>query len=859
MRKFGIVCAVLVASMAAARCAGALDSVLDKLPQTAAAPLSTSGGGRTAEYLESLVKSAQSALRAGMPALAQAIAEDSVDREKLPPELAAQLKLVAVDAMIAQGDFANAEKLFTSTVSAPTSEVDKLRSAMIDVGLSKTEDAAKTLGAIDETKLDGGDRPWYFIARGFVAYERGNISAALADFKRAKESAKDGPTVADAEIAEIFCRIIGGDADQNLPSLAKTLEEKTALYLGTPQGFQFAKQYAAVLYKMGEREKAIDVLNTQLGIELAPSLDRDELKIVVAAMTKSREKQLAMLRDILLETNSASVGDFALALLAHNPDVSAGDERKFLLELLEKGSEKIRDRIYLELAKSAVKSRDKRGAAQYAGRLVDEYPASKYRSGALRILAWTAFSSEDGKEPEYRLAATHLAALADLEKDPEKAREMRLLSADCLFLNKDYTTAAKIYTDLFAQMRDKRGMILNRAVESYLNRNETDSAIRLLDSAYDAEGVGDDDLWNSEWKLISHFRSGGREASARARIEHAIKTTRSKLLLIKMQWFLARITEESGDSKKAAQQCDKILSEIESLPVSDGRPREILASNALLMKARCLEDGGGANGDNAALEAYKLLREKYPSTDAAKISYLYQARNEAARGNFGAAQQLCRTLADADPKGAYAYDAISDAAQYARKLGLESDYKSALAMLDKLCKDFPDNPRNFYARLSQAEILRLLNAFADARKLYEEILNKYQSHPEIYLAWLGLGDCALAQQGRALNAVAIFERLYALPEMPVSAKAEAAFKCAYALERAGRNREANEMRWVMSQQLLAERGLTAAAKYWLGRTLYSLASNLEKSGAKRDARAAYELIIKHALPSSAAAKSKLAK
>lgn len=68
------------------------------------------------------------------------------------------------------------------------------------------------------------------------------------------------------------------------------------------------------------------------------------------------------------------------------------------------------------------------------------------------------------------------------------------------------------------------------------------------------------------------------------------------------------------------------------------------------------------------------------------------------------------------PQGIYAYDARSVAAQYARKLGLEADYKMALTMLDKLCKDFPDNPRNFYARLSQAEILRLLNAFADAAK-----------------------------------------------------------------------------------------------------------------------------------------------
>ena len=228
-------------------------------------------------------------------------------------------------------------------------------------------------------------------------------------------------------------------------------------------------------------------------------------------------------------------------------------------------------------------------------------------------------------------------------------------------------------------------------------------------------------------------------------------------------------------------------------------------------------------------------------------------------GNFAAAQQLCRTLADSDPKGPYAYDAVSDAAQYARKLGLEVDYKIALSMLDKLCSNFPDNPRNFYARMSQAEILRLLNAFADARKLYEEIINKYPAHPEVYLAWMGLGDCALAQPEQTLNAVAIFERLYALPEMPLQAKAEAAFKCAYALDRAGRAREADEMRWVTSEHLLSKSNLTPAAKYWIGRSLYSLASSLEADGQKRDARAAYELIVKYKLPSYTAAKAKLGK
>ena len=433
---------------------------------------------------------------------------------------------------------------------------------------------------------------------------------------------------------------------------------------------------------------------------------------------------------------------------------------------------------------------------------------------------------------------------------------MKLLAADCFYLNKDYGTAAKLYAELMDTMVSKRGVILNRAIESYLLRGEEKSAVELLDAAYGKSGVGDDALWNAEWKIISRFRANGESAKALARIERAAKSTRSKQLLVKMQWLLARITEESGDTQKAVERCDKILAELANPDSADKSTREIVASNAMLMKARCLETLGKTD---EAVAVYKSLQEKYPQSDAAKVSYLYNARTEAGRGNFAAAQQLCRTLAESDPKGDYAYDAVSDAAQYARKVGLEADYKNALKMLDKLCADFPDSPRNFYSRLAQAEILRLLNAFPDARKLYEEIINNYQSHPEIHLAWLGLGDCVLAQPTRALNAVAIFERIYALPESSPATKAEAAFKCAYALERAGRTREANEMRWGTARQLLAKKPADAAAKYWVGRSLYALAGNLEAAGEKRDARAAYELIVKYKLPSQMAAKAKLEK
>jgi len=201
---------------------------------------------------------------------------------------------------------------------------------------------------------------------------------------------------------------------------------------------------------------------------------------------------------------------------------------------------------------------------------------------------------------------------------------------------------------------------------------------------------------------------------------------------------------------------------------------------------------------------------------------------------------------------------LFDAARYAAKIGLEASYKDALALLDRLCSTYPDDARNFYARLEQADILKLLNSFGDARTLYNEILNKYQSHPEIHLAWLGLGDATLAQNTRSLDAAAIFERLYSLPGMPPEARAEAAFKWSFALERAGKRSEANDVRWITSSELLkGNRSRGSGEGYWIGRSLYNLAKSMESENRRRDARSVYEIIVKNSLPPLQLAKQKL--
>ena len=88
-------------------------------------------------------------------------------------------------------------------------------------------------------------------------------------------------------------------------------------------------------------------------------------------------------------------------------------------------------------------------------------------------------------------------------------------------------------------------------------------------------------------------------------------------------------------------------------------------------------------------------------------------------------------------------------------------------------------------------------------------------------------------------------------------KAEAAYKWAFALAKAGKREEADEVSWLTANALLNSRPDDEVAKYWLGRSLLNLAQSLEERSMQRDAKAAYELIVKYALPAAEIARKKL--
>lgn len=801
------------------------------------------------DSLKMRIASAQSALKSGLPSLAQLIADRTAAEAIDDKKLSSEINLIYIDSFIAQGEFENALKRIPALLkSSPTAE-NKIRAALAYVGAGLTNDAQKNLDGIEESTVKNNFKSWYYLAKGYVAYQQADISQAVVEFNKAKKYADNGYMLADAQIALNIAKLANNLNPDELAKMAPELADNVKIYMGTSVGFQFAKQYAAVLFKLGKFEEAAQTIEEQLQIELAEEIDRDELRLISALITRNPARQFSILRDVLSKTSSSGIAEYALALLSKNPEIKAEDFDALIDDILKNGSPKIRDKILLAKAKISVKRGDYTKASEYAKKLIADFPGSLNKGDALRILAWTSYAQAEGKAPEYRLAASYLMELAELEKNPEQARLIKLLAADCFRLSTDIQSAANIYRSLIGQFSSRSGDILCKAIDALLAIDDEKNAVLTLDKSKQIKSISDDDMWNAEWLLAQYMRNAGKSKIELKRIDTLLSQTISERLKNRFMWLKALLLRGIFEYEQSIKICDEILADKNAGPT--------IASSTMLMKAICLEALGKNKGKDGAIGVYENLRKLYPDSEAAQISYINQARTEASFGRFAEAQKLCAALAEKYPSSKFAYTALFDAAQYARKLGLDANYKTALSILDKLCATYPDNPRNFYTRLEQADILKLLNSFGDSRSLYNDIINKYAAHNEIHLAWLGLGDATLAQNARSLDAAAIFERLYSLPSMPPAAKAEAAFKWSFALERAGKINEANEVRWLTATQLLKNPQRETGEAYWIGRSLYSLAKYMESQNRMRDARGVYKIIVDNALPPLQFAKKKI--
>ncbi|MBO5255385.1 MAG: tetratricopeptide repeat protein [Opitutales bacterium] len=832
----------------------ATSSTSTVLPQDEKAPFSNTLWN-TNEIEIGISESAKSALEAGMPSLAKAIIEDNLKKHNFLQN-SKIVNAIYIDALISLGEYKKAENVVK--ILTDLSPANTLRRTLIFCGLGKNDLAKSGLETLNENALPKALVSWFYLVKGFVLFEEGKIKESINEFTRAKNLSTSSLAKANAEVSIYKAKLSSYIPNEDMLKLEQELKEKTITFLGTIEGFQYAKQYASILFRRGKEKEAIDVINQQLDISLAPEIDKEELNLISASMTKDPEKQIALLKDILVKTTSNEITELAIELMSANPKISSEQFTQSLKKILENSTASRKDRIIIELAKHSIKSNNRQQATIYANQIEKDFPNSKYKSDALRILAWVAWESSP---PQYRQAAETLSKLARLQQSDADKNEIKYLEATCYFLDKDYDLSAKIFEEIADKIPSKQNAILNKVVEAYIAKNQAIKALEFIDRAYKSKIIQEEEIWNAEWKLILYYTKNLDYKSALNRINKAIEESSnfSAMLKMRMMWARATITENLENYQSTIDYCDEIVNFTINNKLSNSTVSEIIA-NTLLLKASSLEKLGGKNNQKSSVEVYEKLRKDYPNTEAASLSYLYQARLSAQQGHYDQAYKLCISLAEHTNNDNLRYDAFVDAAEYSKKIATKNSYQIALSILDKICNDFPDTPRNFYARLWQADILRLSNSFSDAEKLYIDIINNYKNHPEIYLAYMGQGDSIIASKNIPTDAIPIFERLYSLPNVPISAKAEAAFKWVFALRKVeDRDIEADRVAWLTSTALLKNKDLDQIAMYWIGRSLYNMAQSLEEKNYTRDAQAAYELLIKYKLPSYKIAEQKLNK
>ncbi|MEX2381744.1 MAG: tetratricopeptide repeat protein, partial [Opitutales bacterium] len=569
----------------------------------------------------------------------------------------------------------------------------------------------------------------------------------------------------------------------------------------------------------------------------------------------------------LLESSS----DRSLQRIALQQIVTSG-ERGFLREVLEQLIETeiahpLLDELLISRAQSALLEADYGGAVEDADRVLAEFPGSRLKGDALRLLASVAW-----EQGQFRTAADYLTRLRSDLVDGREREIIGVLVADCFFRAEDYVNAADAYGIALRDNLEEvsKGLLVYQRTLAELRAGRLDRAKGGLDEFAPASVLESEYRWQAEWNLVKTMQKQGRGDDAFVRLERFFSSAGPaplpESLLLRFQWLIAQLSHEAGDVETTIEVVDDLMIRLSQIRLNDGGGslEATLTSNAMLLKARALL------AQDRSAEALPLLdeiRSDYSGSRPAIYSYLVEARYQVRAGHIPEAQEMLLSLAEAHAHSEYAPIALYEAAVNSRRSGTgEGHQERAIVLFEKVVQQYPAHDLAFYARIQQGDILRELNRFGAARQVYESLANNYPDHPDWFRAKIALADSHLAQavMGDAASfrrALVELERLFDLPGLTSDMRAEAGFKYAFAYEKSGSSARAEEIHWLLISAILHDDGaltrLGTKGRYWLSRSIFELGRLFEKSEEWEKAREIYGLIFSHQLPGLSLAEARL--
>ncbi len=818
---------------------------------------------------------ADEALVSGFPAIAVRLYQSLLEQVDIAGSARDEIALDLVTAAIQDGDDATVAATL-DRFSASSGPRWNLRRAMMAYQRGELRAADRLLRRIDGDVLPPDDLAWLSLVLGLVREAEGQMRSAQLHFDTARERATTDALRSSFELIARRHRLLAGRADE---SMVADLRRSLRAMEGQRGGFESARLLVIALYRLDRPGDAIEVIDDQLRLMGVDERDLRQQFLLLMALIAGEDtgRGRLALQEILRRPSDREVQRMALQLLARDPLRGEGRAEflSFLGQVIETDEaaaqvHPLLDAVLMLRARLRLDAGDLDAAEDDSLRLLDQFPGSPMTRDATRLLAYISWSR---RPPQYRTAANYLNNLrTELPDGPERAR-LGVLMGDCYFLNGDFDDASGAYgTALEHAPEAERGAILFQRVLAEIRAGRHELAQRILDEAEAITRADPLSRWRAEWNLIRSMKERGEIEQAFARIRYLLAeegvAVLPSALRVRLYWLDAQLALEAGRPEGTSERVATILRILD-----DVGPEEMDVEQRRQIRARSLLLRGEAyfhqENPETGLDVFGVLRERYADTTAAALSFLIEARYHAAHGRLVDAQQRLMALTELPGDlSDYAPIALWEAAQLAERRGLNASYQEAIAILERLVIEYSDHSLAYYARLKQADLSRMLNDFAAAQLIYEGLLSRYPDHPEHYRTELSRADVFLAESGhleaRLEDAVAIYERLFDLSQLPRDLRAEAGYKWGFALFQTGAQERARDVYWMVVQRLLRNTEHTPGetspqGAYWLARAIFELGTLLEEEHRYDEAHRLFELVLQYGLPGRNLAQARLAR
>lgn len=811
---------------------------------------------------------AENALQSGLFTLAETLYSEVLQQPHLEPEARRNIALDLTSTLIRQKKYKEAQKILRIIENADTPSYF-IRSAIVHFYLDEQDTALSAIKKIKPDSLSPDDLPWYHLLQGLIAQKQKKFKDIRPHLINAHKTATSDAQRAQIDALLVRESIFSGKADE---ALARKLQKKINRSEGRAE-LKLYKEYAIVLDLIDQKDEAIQILeDCFINSSSYEKLELDSTLILIGLIAgNTSEKGIEVFQKLLDRKGNSVYLKIALSLLVEAQLASNNADTliAFLDQLLTAHEDHpIMDNLLLLRAQLALSKNDFETASLHANSIVEKFPGSINKARALRLLTYIAWNAP---KPRYRTAANTLIKLQkDTPHDAPEHMQLSLMIADCYFLNRDYENAANIYLTLLKENTPQlpSGAVLFQLVLSKLKCQKLDEAQNDLDTLGPIVSIDPLNRWRSEWSLINAMKNQGNIASAFLRISNLLESPSKKSvppeLKLRLMWLKAQLSLESDNASETPALVDAIMHLLESLDSHSltSQQLELIASNSLLLKAQGFLRN---KATQEALSILKTLREAYPNSDPAVLSYIIEARHFSSLNHTAEAQRLLVKLADRYPNSQYTPIALYEAALNSESRELNSTYQEAINILERLIDNYPDTPLAYYARLEQGDILRKLNDFSAAQLIYENLINTFPNHPEQFRPEFSRADCLLAQSSkdptRLKEAAAIFERLFDLPQLPADLCIQAGYKHGFTLTKMSNAKQAQKVFWLVISKFLIDNthheSLGDQGRYWITRTIFNLGSLFEDANLTAQANQIYTFIEEYNLPGNALAQSKI--